>query len=122
MTAQALLLALTIPVFYRHHSRLLPMLKTFRQLEADSTLSNWVALTPDPHLHFFSARLNGDAHFYRSLTAAQKSNYDELQRLFRQQYKPNADVLKAQVKSLCLLPGQDISAFKRTLRDLAGKV
>ena len=92
------------------------------QFEAVSTLSNWVALTPDARTHFFSARLTGDAlTFYRSLTTAQKGDYDKLKRLFRQQYKPNADVLKAQVKSLRQLPGQDVSAFYRTLRDLAGK-
>ena len=98
------------------------MSKTLTQFEAVSTLSNWVALTPDPRRHLFSARLTGDAlTFYRSLTTAQKSDYDELKRLFRQQYKPNADVLKAQVKSLRQLPGHDVSAFYRTLRDLAGK-
>ena len=44
------------------------------QFEAVSTLSNWVALTPDPRPHFFSARLTGDAlTFYRSLTTAQKA-------------------------------------------------
>ena len=92
------------------------------QFEAVSTLSNWVALTPDPRPHFFSARLSEDAlTFYRSLTTARKGGYDELKRLFRQQYKPIADVLKAQVKSLHQLPGQDVSAFYRTLRDLAGK-
>ena len=58
------------------------------QFEAVSTLSNWVALTPDPRPHF-SARLTGDAlTFYRSLTTAQKADYDELKRLFRQQYNP----------------------------------
>ena len=92
------------------------------QFEAVSTLSNWVALNPDPGPHFFSARLTGDAlTFYRTLTTAQKGDYDELKRLFRQQYKPNADVLKAQVKYLRQLPGQDVSTFYRTLRDLAGK-
>ena len=76
---------------------------------------------PNPSA-FFSARLTGDAlTFYRSLTTAQKGDYDELKRLFRQQYKHNADVLKAQVKSLRQLPGQDVSDFYRTLRDLAGK-
>ena len=71
---------------------------------------------------FLSARLTGDAlTFYGSLTTARKGDYDELKRLFRQQYKPNADVLKAQVKSIRQLPGQDVSAFYRTLRDLAGK-
>ena len=90
--------------------------------EAASTLSNWVALTPDLRPHFFSARLTGDAlTFHRSLTTAQKGDYDKLKRLFRQKYKPNADVLTAQVKSLRQLPGQDVSAFYRTLRDLAGK-
>ena len=75
-----------------------------------------------PPPHSFSARLNGDPlTFYRSLTTAQKSDYDELKRIFRQQYKRNGDVLKAQVKSLRQLPGQDVSAFYRTLRDLAGK-
>ena len=59
--------------------------------------------------------------FSRSLTSAQKGDNDELKRLFRQQYKPNADVLKAQVKSLRQLLGQDVSAFYRTIRDLAGK-
>ena len=99
------------------------MSKTFfTQFEAVSTLSNWVALTPDPRPHFFSACLTGDAPtFYRSLTTTQKGDYHELKRLFREQYKPNADVFKAQVKSLCPLPGQDVSAFYRTLRDLAGK-
>ena len=92
------------------------------QFEAVSTLSNWVALNPDPRPQFFSARLTGDAlTFYRSLTTAQKGDYDELKRLFRQQYKPNADVLKAQVKSLRQPPGLDVSAFYRTLRDLAVK-
>ena len=93
------------------------------QIEAVSTLSNWVALTPDPRPHFFSARLTGDAlTFYRSLTTAQKGDYDELKRLFRQQYKPNADVLKAQVKSL-----RQSVTWPRCLRllpdtrDLAGK-
>ena len=92
------------------------------QFEAVSTLSNWAALNPDPHPHFYSARLTGDAlTFYRSPTTAQKGDYDELKRLFWQQYKTNADVLKAQVKSLRQLPGQDVSAFYRTLRDIAGK-
>ena len=94
----------------------------FTQFEAVSTLSNWVALTPDPRPHFFSARLTEDALiFYGSLTTAQKGDYDELKRFFRQQYKPNADVLKAQVKSLRQLPGQDVSVFYRTLRERAGK-
>ena len=92
------------------------------QFEAISTLSNWVALTPDPRPHFFSARLNGGAlTFYWSLTTAQKNDYYELKRLFRQHNKPNADVLKAQMKSLRKLSGQDVSAFYWTLRDLAGK-
>ena len=92
------------------------------QFEAVASLSNWSALNPDPRPHFFSARLTGDAlTFYRSLTAAQQGNFDELKRLFRQQYRPNADVLKAQVKSLRQLPGQDVSSFYRSLRDLAGK-
>ena len=92
------------------------------QFEAVSTLSKCVALTPDPRLHFLSARLTGDAlTFYWSLATAQKGDYNELTRLFRQQYKTNADVLKAQVKSLRQLPGQDVSDFYRTLRDHAGK-
>ena len=92
------------------------------QFEAASMLSNWIALTPDPRQHFFSVRRSGDAlTFSRSLTTAQKRDYHELNRLFRQQYKPNADVSKAQVKSLRHLPGQGLSAFYRTLRDLAGK-
>ena len=79
-------------------------------------------LTPDPRPLFFSACLNGDAlTFHRSLTNAQEGSYNELNRLIRQQYKANADVLKAQVKSLRQLPGQNVSAFHRTLRDLAGK-
>ena len=44
-----------------------------------------------------------------------------MKRLIRRQYNPNADVLKAQVKYLRQLPGQDASAFYRTLRDLAVK-
>ena len=60
-------------------------------------------------------------HFYRSFTVAQKGNYDELRRLFRQHYQPNADVLKAETKSFRQLPGQDVSAFYRTLHDPAGK-
>ena len=71
---------------------------------------------------FFSTRLTGDAlTFYQSLSTAQKGDYNKLKRLFRQQYKPNADILKAQVKFLRQSPGQDVSAFYRTLRDLAGK-
>ena len=93
------------------------------QIEVVSTLSNCLALTPDPRPHFFSARLTGDAlTFHRSLlTTAQNGDYDEHKRLFRQQYKPNAQVLKAQVKSLRQLPGQEVAAFYRTLRELAGK-
>lgn len=92
------------------------------QFESVASLSNWGALNPDPRPHFFSARLAGDAlTFYRSLTTAQQGSFDELKRLFRQQYRPNADVLKAQVKSLRQLPGQDVSSFYRSLRDLAGK-
>ena len=54
------------------------------QSEAICKLSNWVALTPDPRSHFFYARLTEDAlTFYRSLTTAQKGDYDELKRLFR---------------------------------------
>ena len=79
------------------------------QFEAVSTLSNWVVLTPDPRPHFSSARLT--LTFYRSLTTAQKEDYDELKCLFQQQYKHNADVLTAQVNSLRQLPGQDVSAF-----------
>ena len=76
---------------------------------------------PTPAQIFFT-RLTGDAlTFYRYLTTAQKEDHDELKRLFWQQYKPNANVLKAQVKYLRQLPGQDVSAFYRTLRDLAGK-
>ena len=93
-----------------------------KQFEVFSTLSNRIAVTSDPRPHFFSARLTGDAlSFYRSLNTAQKGDYDELKHLFRQEYKPNADVLKAQVKSLRQLSGQDVSAFYRTLRDLAGE-
>ena len=92
------------------------------QFEAVASLSIWSTLNPDPRPHFFSARLTGDVlTFYRSLTPAQKGDFDELKRLFRRQYKPNADVLKAQVKSLRQLTGQDVSAFYRTLCDLAGK-
>ena len=121
---------MTLPAPAPNYSCLLPQSFTgladvedfLTQFEAVSTLSNWVALTPDPHPDFFSARLTGDAlTFYRSLTTAQKGDYVELKRLFRQQYKPNAHVLKAQVKSLRQLPGQDVSAFYRTLRDFAGK-
>ena len=91
------------------------------QNEAVSTIFNWVALTPDPRPHFFSGRLTGDAvTFYRSLATAQRGDCDELKRLFQQQYKPNVDVLEAQVKSLRHLPGQDVSAFYRTIRDIAG--
>ena len=123
-------MTMTAPAPAPNYSCLLPLSFTgltdvqdfLTQFEAVSTLSNWAALNPDPRPHFFSARLTGDAlTFYRSLTTAQKGDYDELKRLFRQQYKPNADVLKAQVKSLRQLPGQDVSAFYRTLRDLAGK-
>ena len=92
------------------------------QFDAVASLSNWAASTPDPRPHFFSARLTGDAlTFYRSLTDAQKLDYTELTRLFRRQYKPNEDVLKAQVKAIRQQPGQDVSTFYRTLRDLAGK-
>ena len=93
------------------------------QFDAFSTLFNWAALNPDLRKHFFSVRLTGDAlTFYWSLTTAQKGDYDELKRLFRQQYQPNADVFKAQVKSLRQLSGQDMSAFYWTRRDLTGKV
>ena len=121
---------MTAPASAPNYSGLLPPSFTgltdvedfLTQFEAVSTLSNWVALTPDPRPHFFSARLTGDAlTCYQSLTTAQKGDYDELKRLFRQQYKPNADVLKTQMKSLRHLPGQDMSAFYQTLRDLAGK-
>ena len=75
---------------------------------------------PPPTL--LSARLTGDAlTFYRSLTTAQKGDCDELMHLFRQQNKPNADVLKAQVKSRRQLPGKILSAFYRMLLDLAVK-
>ena len=46
----------------------------------------------------------------------------ELKRLFRQQYKLNADVLKAQLKFLYQLRSQGVYTFYRTHRDLAGKV
>ena len=53
------------------------------QLEAVSTFSNRIALNPDSRPHFFSDRLTGDAlTFYRSLTTAQKGDYDELKRVF----------------------------------------
>ena len=92
------------------------------QFEAASTLSNWVAPTLDPRPHFFSAHLTGDAFsFHRSLTTAQKRNYDESKHLFRQQYKLKADGLKAQVRSLSQIPGHDVSAFYQTLRDFARK-
>ena len=92
------------------------------QTEAIPTLSNWVALTPNPRPHFFSARLTGDALASNwSLTTAQKGDYDELKRVFWQHYKPNADVLKAQVKSFRQLLRQDVSTFYRTLCDLARK-
>ena len=69
-----------------------------------------------------SASLTGDAlTFYRSLTDAQKLDNNELTRLFRLQYKTNEDVLKAQVKTIPQQPGQDVSTFYQTLRDLAGK-
>ena len=59
--------------------------------EAVCTLSNWVALTPDPCPNLFSARLDGYAlNFYRSLTTAQKVDDDELKRLFRQQKRRTA--------------------------------
>ena len=91
------------------------------QFEAVSTLSCPVALTPDPHPHFFSARFIGGAlTSYRSLATVQKRSNDELKRVFRQQFKPSADVLKADIKSPSQRPGQDESAFYRTLRDVAG--
>ena len=66
-----------------------------------------------------SARLTGDVlTFYRSLTDAQKLDYNELTRLFRLQYKTNEDVLKAQVETIPQQPGQDVSTFYQTLRDL----
>ena len=72
---------------------------------------------------FLFCRLSGDSlTFHRSLTTAQEGSYNELRRLIRQQYKANADVLKAQIKSCRQLPGQNVSAFHRTLRDMAGKV
>ena len=126
----SVLLTKTAPAPAPNYSCLLPPSFTsltdvedfLTQFEAVSSLSNWVALTPDPRPHFFSARFTGDALiFYRSLTTAQKGDYRELKRLFRQQYKHNADVSKAQVKSLRQLPRQDLSAFYRTLRDFAGK-
>ena len=93
------------------------------KFDAVSTLSNWVGLTSDPYSQFFSACLTGDAlTFYRSLTTAQKGSYNELRRLFRQQHKPNANILKAQVNSFRPLPDQHVSTFYRTLLDVAGKV
>ena len=69
--------------------------------------------------HFFSARITGDAFtFNRFLTTAQKGNYDELKRLFRQQYQTNGDLSKAQLKSLRQLAGQDVPVFRLTFRDL----
>ena len=76
----------------------------------------------DARPHFFSARITGDAFtFNRFLTTAQKGNYDELKRLFRQQYQTNADLSKAQLRSLCQLAGQDVPVIRLTFRDLLGR-
>ena len=92
------------------------------QFKAVASLSNCSTLNPDHRPHLFFAYFSGDAlTFYRSLTPAQKISFDELKRLFRRQYKPNTGVLKAQVKYLRQLPGQDVSAFYGTSRNLAGK-
>ena len=85
-------------------------------------LNNWPILNPDPRPHLYSAHLTGEAlTFHRSLRPAQKGSFGELRRLFRRQYKPNADVSKVQVKSLHQLPGQIVSSFYTALRDLADK-
>ena len=90
---------MTAPALAPNYSCLLPPSFTglanvedfLTQFEFVSKFFNWVALTPDPRPHFVSARLTGHAlTFYRSLTTAHKSDYDELKRLFRQQYKHNA--------------------------------
>ena len=92
------------------------------QFEVVSTLSHCVTLTPDPRPHCFSARLTAEAlTFYRSLTTAQKRSYEKHKRLFWQQYEPNSDVLKAQVKRFRQLPGQYVSVFYWKLLHLAGK-
>ena len=52
--------------------------------EAVSTLSNWVALTPDPRPHLCCAHLIGNAlTCYLFLSTAQKGSYDEVKRLSR---------------------------------------
>ena len=85
------------------------------QFQAVSTLSNWVALTPNSVRNSFLPASPVMLTSYQSPTTAQKSSYDELKRLFRQQCKPNAIALKAHVKSVQQLPGQDMSAFYRHL-------
>ena len=73
---------MTAPAPAPNHSCLLPPSFTgltdvedfLTQFEAVTMLSKWVALTPDPRPHFFSARLTGDAlTFYRSLTTRKKA-------------------------------------------------
>ena len=62
---------------------------------------------PTPAL-FFCPRARWCSHFLPCLTTALKNNFDELKFSFWQQWEPNADVLKTQLKSIHQLPGQDV--------------
>ena len=87
------------------------------QFTSVASLSDWGNHPSDDLRPQFFLPASGDAlSFYRSLTPAQQTN---IHRLFRTQYAPNQDVLKAKAKDLCQQPGQTIFAFLRELRYLA---
>ena len=93
-----------------------------KQFKAVSALSSRVALTPDPRPRCFSASLTGDALIiFRSLIDGRMGSYDQLKCLFCQQYKPNANVLKAQANSFRHLPGQVVSVCGKSPREFAAK-
>ena len=83
------------------------------QFNSVASLSDWVNHSSgDLRPQLLSARLSGDAlSFYRSLTRAQQTNIHGFFYVFRTQYAPNQDVLKAKVKTLRHQPGQTIPAF-----------
>ena len=72
---------------------------------------------PNPSVIFFRPPERRRS-FHWSLTTVRKSNYDELKRIFWQNYTPNADVLNAQIKFFLQLTHQDVSVFYRSLCDL----
>ena len=90
------------------------------QFNTVALISGWFSPSHDNRPHYFALRLRGNAlNFYRTLSAAQQTDFNLLVDAFRQNYTTDVDILKTRLKAARQQPNQDISAFLCDIRTLA---